>query len=51
MATFTVSVSEELKYKLDQHPQINWAEYLRQRFEARLRELKKFESLKNMGRL
>ncbi|MBI5393519.1 hypothetical protein HZA96_06645 [Candidatus Woesearchaeota archaeon] len=51
MATFTVSVSEELKNRLDQNPQINWAEYLKQRFEVRIKELKKFETLKNMGKI
>ena len=51
MATFTVSVSEELKLKLDQYPQINWAEYLKQKFEDRIKEFKKFEALKNMGKI
>lgn len=51
MATFTVSISEELKKKIDEHPEINWAEYLKMRFEKRIRELKKFEELKNSGRI
>lgn len=51
METFTVSIPEELKKKLDQHPEINWPEYIKQRFEVRLKELRKFEELKNKGLL
>ena len=51
MPTFTVSIPEDLKKKMDSHPEINWAEYLKQRFEIRLNEFKKFEELKNAGKL
>ena len=51
MATFTVSIPEELKKKLDEYPEINWAEYLKKRFELRLKELNKFEELKNSGKI
>lgn len=51
MATFTVSIPEELKKKIDEHPEVNWAEYLKKRFEIRMKELKKFEELKNSGRV
>jgi len=51
MATFTISIPSELKKKIEEHPEVNWAEYLKKRFEARIRELKKFEELKNSGRL
>ena len=51
MATLTVSIPEELKKKLDAHPEINWAEYIKQRFIIRIRELKKFEELRNSGKL
>ena len=51
MATFTVSIPEELKKKIEQHPEINWAKYLKQRFEIRIKELKRFEYLKNSGRI
>lgn len=51
MPTFTVSIPEDLKKKMDAHPEINWAEYLKQRFEVRLKEFKKFEELKNAGKL
>ncbi|MEK6903283.1 MAG: hypothetical protein AABW64_01380 [Nanoarchaeota archaeon] len=49
MATFTIAIPKELKKKIDEHPEINWAEYLRIRFEKRLEELKRFEALKNTG--
>lgn len=51
MATFTISIPEELKKKLDEHPEINWPEYLKGRFEERIKELRKFEALKNSGKL
>ena len=49
MTTFTVSIPEELKKKIDEHPEVNWAEYIKKRFEIRMKELKKFEELKNSG--
>ncbi len=51
MATFTISIPEELKRKIEKHPEINWAEYLKKRFEIRIKELRKFEELKSSGRL
>lgn len=51
MATFTVSIPEELKKKIDEHPEINWAEYLKKRFEQIVKELSKFEALKNSGKI
>lgn len=51
MVTFTISVSEELKKKMEGHPEINWAEYLKQRFKQRIQEFKKFEELKNTGKI
>ena len=51
MATFTISIPEELKKKIDDHPEINLAEYLKQKFAERIMELKKFESLKNSGKI
>lgn len=51
METFTVSIPGELKKKIDEHPEINWAEYLKKRFEMRLKELKRFEELKNAGKI
>ncbi len=51
MATFTISISKELKKKMDEHPEINWAEYLKQKFVQRMKEFRKFEELKNSGKL
>ncbi|MBN1502100.1 hypothetical protein JW930_01030 [Candidatus Woesearchaeota archaeon] len=51
MATFTVSISNELKKKTEEYPEINWAEYLKKRFEIRIKELKKFEELRNLGKI
>ena len=51
MATFTISIPQELKNKIDEHPEINWAEYLKKRFELRIKELSKFKELKNSGRI
>ena len=51
MATFTVSISEKLKKKIDEHSEINWAEYLKKRFEQRIKELNKFQELKNSGKI
>ena len=48
MVTFTVSMPEELKKEMDKHPDINWAEYIKKRFEQKLKE---FQELKNMGKL
>ena len=49
MATFTISIPIELKKKIDIHSEVNWPEYIKQRFELRVKELKKFEKLKNSG--
>jgi len=51
MATFTISIPKELKAKMDEHPDINWAEYLKKRFEIRIKEFNKFEELRNSGKL
>ncbi|MBS3134036.1 hypothetical protein J4214_02280 [Candidatus Woesearchaeota archaeon] len=51
MATFTISIPEDLKKKIDECPEINWAQYLKKRFEQRIRELNKFEELKNSGKI
>ena len=51
MATFTVAIPEDLKRKIDSHPEVNWPEYIKQRFEIKISELKRFEELKNKGGL
>jgi len=51
MATFTISIPDELKKKLDKHPDINWAEYLKERFAIKLKQLRKFEELISKGEI
>jgi len=51
MKTFTVSIPKELKEEVDKHPEINLAEYLKKKFKERIEELKKFEELKNKGKI
>ena len=51
MATFTVSIPAELKKKLDKHPEINWAEYIKERFAVKIKQLRKFEELVNRGEI
>ena len=51
LTTFTVSIPDDLKKKLDEHPEINWAEYIKQRFEVRVKEFQKFEELRNSGKI
>ena len=50
MATITVSIPNELKAKLDKHPEINWAEVLRKVFATKVELIKKFEK-ENKGEL
>jgi len=45
MATFTVSIPEELKKRIVEHPEINWAEFLKKRFLIRIEQLDKFKQL------
>lgn len=49
--TFTISIPEELKKRMDSHPEINWPEYLKLRLKRRMLELAKFEELKSSGRI
>ena len=51
MTTFTVSIPEKLKKRIEQQPEVNWAEYLKKRFSIRIIQLKKFEELKNTGKI
>ena len=51
MVTFTISIPEDLKKRIEEHPEINWAEYIKKRFEERIREFRKFEDLKSSGKI
>lgn len=43
MKTFTVSIPEELKKEMDKYPEVNLAEYLKNRFKIKIKELKKLK--------
>lgn len=45
MKKVTVSISRELKEKLEVYPQINWTEVLRDGIKAKISKLKKFEDV------
>ncbi|MFH1917433.1 MAG: hypothetical protein ABIJ21_09300 [Nanoarchaeota archaeon] len=49
--TFTVAIPADLKKRMDALPHINWPEYLKERLEVRMAELRKFEELRNSGTL
>ena len=49
MPTFTVSITKELKKRIDEHPEINWAEVVRRGIIKKVEELEKFEELKMKG--
>jgi hypothetical protein len=51
MASFTVSIPDELKKELDTHPEVNWPQYLKERFEIKVRQLRKFEELASRGEI
>ena len=51
MTTFTVSIPEKLKRRIEEHTEINWAEYLKKRFVEKVNELRRFEELKNAGQI
>jgi len=51
MATFTVSIPDDLKKRLEECPEINWPEYIKQRFEIKIKQLHKFEELVARGKI
>jgi hypothetical protein len=46
MVSVTLSVPEEMKEEMDEHPEINWSEVARQSIEQKLAELRFLERLK-----
>ena len=46
MPTITISLSKELKERLDRHRDINWSEVFRRAFEKKVKELEEFELFK-----
>lgn len=45
MANITVSVDDDLKQKMEQHPEINWSEVARQAFQEKLEDLELMEMI------
>ena len=49
MPTLTISITKELKEKMDEFPEINWPEVLKIRLEKRAKALLKFEEMRKKG--
>ncbi len=45
MPTVTVSVDEQLKRRMEKHPEINWSEVTRQAIEEKISELELLDEL------
>ena len=45
MAKVTLSISKELKDKLDKFPELSWSEILRKGIKGKIKKLKKFEKI------
>jgi len=43
MPTFTISIPKELKKKMNQYPEINWPEVVKNRLQKRAETLLQFE--------
>ncbi len=51
MVSITLSVSEELKVEMDQHPEMNWSEVARQAIREKMIILKKMDLLLSKSKL
>lgn len=51
MVSVTLSVPEEMKAEMDEHPEINWSEVARQSIERKLDELRFLETFKEESEL
>lgn len=51
MVSITLSVPEELKVEMDQHPEMNWSEVARQAIRDKMIILKKMDLLLSKSRL
>ena len=47
MSTLTVSVSEDIKKKIEAYPEINWSEVARQAFKEKIADLELLEDIKS----
>ena len=51
MKRFTISVPKELKEELDDMPDINWPEVIKEGLKEKLAKLEKFKELESRGEL
>lgn len=51
MPNVTVSVDDDLKEKMNQHPEINWSEVARQAFQEKLEDLELMEQIASESQL
>ena len=51
MPTLTVSISKELKKRMDELPEVNWPEVLKARLKNRANALLKFEQMRKRGEI
>lgn len=51
MATFTINIPKELKERLDKRKDVDWAEYIKKRFEIKVKQLMKFEEMVARGEI
>ena len=51
MAEVTIRIPDELKKKIDEHPEINWLEVFRKMVIRKVEQLKKFEELVERGEI
>lgn len=51
MPRITLSLPDKLKKRMDSHPDVNWTEIIRKGMHRRIDELKRFEKLKEEGKL
>lgn len=49
MKRFTVSVSKEIKERMDKRPDVNWPEVIKQGIIKKTKQLQKFEQLVRDG--
>jgi len=51
MPTLTISIPRELKEKMDEFPEVNWSEVLKNRLKKRAEALIKFEQMRKKGEI
>lgn len=51
MVSVTLSVPEELKSEMDQHPEMNWSEIARQAIKEKITVLKRMDAILSSSKL